>query len=173
MKYLKLYEDLTFGIDRMCSEYDIENYTINKDGTIDVDGDVEFGYLNIRHLPLQFNRVSGSFNCSGNKLISLNGSPKEVGELFYCENNRLTSLKGGPSKVGEDFDCDDNKLTTLEFGPNTVGGYYYCKSNKLVDVRGCPEHFNDFYYMDHNPVEEIIDIILIIGNADGPHDPHN
>ena len=35
MKYLKLYEDLTFGIDRMCSEYDIENYTINKDGTID------------------------------------------------------------------------------------------------------------------------------------------
>ena len=40
MKYLKLFE--SFGnIDEICKKYSIENYTINPNGSIDVDGHVD------------------------------------------------------------------------------------------------------------------------------------
>ena len=45
MKYLKLFEDWnTFEeyIDSICSKYGITNYTINSDGSIDVDGEISF-----------------------------------------------------------------------------------------------------------------------------------
>ena len=40
MKYLKLFENFDqTKIDKICKKYGIENYTINPDGSIDVDGD--------------------------------------------------------------------------------------------------------------------------------------
>jgi hypothetical protein len=39
VKYLKLFESFNKeDIDSICERYGIENYTINEDGTIDVDG---------------------------------------------------------------------------------------------------------------------------------------
>ena len=40
MKYLKLFENFR-DIDSICRRYCIENYTINSDGSIDVNGDVD------------------------------------------------------------------------------------------------------------------------------------
>lgn len=71
---------------------------INDDRTIDVDGSVRFpessSYL--IELPMQFNKVSGDFNCSGLNLITLKGVPVEVGGTFDCSYNRLTSLEFAP-----------------------------------------------------------------------------
>ncbi len=39
MKYLKLFESFE-DIDKICKKYSIKNYTINTDGSIDVDGDM-------------------------------------------------------------------------------------------------------------------------------------
>ena len=41
MRYLKLFESFE-NIDKICKQYNIENYTINPDGTIDVDDNVIF-----------------------------------------------------------------------------------------------------------------------------------
>ena len=66
--------------------------------------------LNLTVLPLLPRKVGGSFWCSDNQLISLEGCPEYVGKDFDCIGNRLTSLKGGPKYVGSDVWCKNNKL---------------------------------------------------------------
>lgn len=60
--------------------------TKNSDGSIDVDGYVDLSYLNLKTIPLKFNKVSGGFYCYSNQLTSLVGSPNEVGH-FDCSYN--------------------------------------------------------------------------------------
>ena len=93
---------------KLCKKYNIENYTIKDDGTVDVDGDVNLIESNLTELPLKFGIVNGDFNCSENELNSLIGSPKEVGVSFYCDFNQLTSFEGAPEKVGMIFNCKKN-----------------------------------------------------------------
>ena len=58
----------TKNIDLICKKYGITNYTINQDGSIDVNGSVNLSRENLTKLPLKFNRVSGYFDCSNNQL---------------------------------------------------------------------------------------------------------
>ena len=115
----------------VCKEFNIKNYTINDDYSIDVKGNVYIYGKSLSKLPFKFNIVSGNFNCGGNKLTNLEGSPKEVGGDFECYINQLTSLEGSPKKVGIGFYCSWNKLSTLEGGPEFVGGNFICRNNPL------------------------------------------
>ena len=74
----------------ICGKYNIKNYTINSDGSIDVEGNVNLYNTNLTKIPLKFNKVSGYFDISSNKLTSLEGSPREVYSYFDCSNNFLT-----------------------------------------------------------------------------------
>ena len=56
------------NIHKICEKYGIKNYTINTDGSIDVDGNVHLWCRGLTELPLKFNHVSGYFNCYVNKL---------------------------------------------------------------------------------------------------------
>ena len=71
----------------VCKKYRIDNYTINDDLSIDVDGNVVLYSKNLEYLPLKFNYVSSTFICSSNKLESLEGSPQIVGGDFSCYSN--------------------------------------------------------------------------------------
>jgi len=95
MKYLKLFESFN-DIDSICRKFGIENYTINEDGSIDVDGNVNLNDRKLTKLPLKFGKVSGDFSCNYNQLTTLEGSPKEVGGDFSCNYNQLTTLEGSP-----------------------------------------------------------------------------
>jgi len=81
---------------------DSNSCSINFDGTINVDGNIKFaenmGFL--KELPLRFNKVSGDFDCSKLNLISLKGSPMEVGGTFNCSYNQLSTLEHLPKKAG-------------------------------------------------------------------------
>jgi len=125
MKFIKLYESFE-DIDSICKKYGIYNYTINSDGTVDVDGSVYLNSKNLNKLPLKFGNVSGNFNCG---------------------RNRLTTLEGCPKSLGGTFNCSYNKLTSLEFCPQSVGGYFAFSYNQLKDLYGFPEFFDsDVYY---------------------------
>ena len=84
----------------------IENYTINPNGIVDVDGVVELGYKGLYEIPVQFGRVVGS---------------------FWCHHNKLTSLEGAPQYVGDDFDFEENpsiiNLSGIHKHTKHVGGY--------------------------------------------------
>ena len=112
MKHIKLFESFN-DIESICKKYGITNYTVNSDGSIDVDGNVDLAGSGLTKLPLKFGNVTGNFYCYNNQLTTLEGSPKEVGGDFYCSDNQLTSLKGGPAKLGGNFYCSNNQLPKL------------------------------------------------------------
>jgi len=98
---MSLDESLEICVHMICQKYDIKNYTINEDGSIDVDGSVYLFQRGLTELPVQFRIVTGDFHCAFNKLTTLQGAPQTVGEGFYCNGNPLTSMSGAPqSRVG-------------------------------------------------------------------------
>ena len=111
-------------ISLICEQYNINNYTINGDGSIDVAGDVNLWGKGLTELPLTFNKVSGDFHCGRNKLTSLKGCPRWVGGYFYCTNNNLTSLEFSPDYVGGFFNCSGNHLTD-NYCDTEIGGKFY------------------------------------------------
>ncbi len=98
----------------ICTKYGIENYIINQDGSIDVNGVVDLTGRYLTEIPLKFNRVSSSFWCDSNQLTSLEGSPSYVGGSFLCHCNKLTSLEHSSKFIGGDFDCYWNPLESLD-----------------------------------------------------------
>ncbi len=123
----------------LCKKYGIKNYTINKDGSIDVDGHVnlkcgsscnglELGPIHsskiLEKLPLRFNIVNGNFDCSFNKLSSFDGFPKKINGDLIIRGNKFTSLNGCPSigyskldigfEVVGRLDCRDNKIISFD-----------------------------------------------------------
>ena len=111
-------------ISLICKKYNIKNYTINGDGSIDVNGSVNLYNKGLTELPLVFNKVSGYFDCGRNKLTSLKGCPRWVGGYFYCTNNNLTSLGFGPDYVGSFFSCQYNNLTD-NYSETEIGGVFF------------------------------------------------
>ncbi len=129
------------SIHEICDKYHIQNYTINNDGSIDVNGNVNLMEKNLDELPVQFNNVTGHFECSINNLTSLKGSPVTVGGQFHCARNKLTTLEYGPKVVnGKTFQCAANRLTSLKGFPKIFkGDYLLCSKNKLTSLKYCPK----------------------------------
>jgi hypothetical protein len=105
------------------------DYTINPDNTIDVNGDVDLWNMlgDMTKLPVKFKKVSGYFDCSWNKLTTLDGCPDYVGGSFECEHNKVL-LKNGPKYVGGYLHCD--YLTHDILG--NVQGDIVCFNKRLV-----------------------------------------
>jgi hypothetical protein len=113
-------------------------------GLVDINGDfklasdmfIQNDQLHIKptksFLGIRFGNVDGKFDCVGNELRSLEGSPQKVGGEFWCYRNNLQSLKGGPRTVGGGYACQFNELQSLEGAPLEVGGLgFQCDEFKL------------------------------------------
>jgi hypothetical protein len=108
----------------ICKRYNITNYTINDDGSINVNGRVDLHNKGLTELPLTFNKVSGDFFCRFNQLTTLKGSPRWVGGSFYCNYNQLTSLEFSPDYVGGNFYCNGNDLTNNYCIAEIMGNFF-------------------------------------------------
>ena len=148
-------ESKKMDINSICKRFNISNYTINKDGSIDVDGNVNFFNKSLTNIPLKFRNITGDFRLDHNKLTSLEGCPKSVGGDFGCSFNKLTSLEGCPESVGEFFECGSNQLTSLEGISEIVNTTIYCSYNKITDFKGISEYFDGRFYCGDNPIYEI------------------
>ncbi len=152
---IKLFESFK-EIKDICEEYGIENYTINSDGSIDVDGEVILSSIDLKKIPLTFNRVTRDFRCCDNNLISLEGAPRKVSGDFICYDNLLTSIEGSPQEVGGNFYCSDNLLTSLKGGPKRVSGIFNCHRNKIWTFEGAPDYVGElFLCSDRNTIYNI------------------
>ena len=100
-------------IEAWCDDMGIENYTINSQGEIDVNGNVYLGEKKFKELPYKFGKIKGNFL------------------LSYCKN--LTSLKNCPDYVNDSFDIDGcSQLDSLEGCPKEVGWSFYCRVCKRI-----------------------------------------
>jgi hypothetical protein len=95
-------------------------YKINSNGSIDVEGNVKLTDNGTKKIPLVFNIVSGTFDCSKMRLTTLENCPKKVGGDFNCSFNHLISLEYAPIDVGGTF-MFDNSVKNLYTG--------YCVNN--------------------------------------------
>ena len=86
MKHLKIYEnfekwnsinpnrhltDEEHKIVLLCQKYNIKNYTINDDNSINVNENVDLNKESLDIIPIKFNKIKGSFTCSNNNLTTL------------------------------------------------------------------------------------------------------
>ena len=76
-------------IKEICDRYNIKNYTINSDGSIDVDGDVSLSNYDLDKMPLKFNKVKGHFVISLLGIETLEGCPEYVGGDFIISLNMI------------------------------------------------------------------------------------
>lgn len=160
-------------IEKLCQEYKIYNYTINPDGSLDVDGNVSITrrISSAGKLSLRFRKVTkdfvcthnglttlegcpseigGNFSCGGNFLDSLDHAPKKVGGAFLCYDNKITSLIGAPKEIPSNFMCGKNKLSSLVGGPEKVMGTFSCNANELTTLEGAPSYVgNHFVCVDN------------------------
>jgi len=83
-------------------KYEIGNYTINDDLTIDTTGNLNLAYSGIEKFPeyIKFRTINGDFSVKGNGMTSLRGCPEYVRDNFNCSNNKLTSLEFAPITGG-------------------------------------------------------------------------
>jgi hypothetical protein len=148
MKHLrkyKLFESNT-EIDTICKKYNIVNYTINSDNSVDVDGDVDLWSKKLESIPLNFNIVNGNFDCGNNYLTSLKGCPVRVGDWFSCYRNELTSLQYSPQYVENgNFYCSWNKIESLQYCTELIRSNFYCIYNKLTSLEHHPTVYGRFY----------------------------
>ena len=180
MKYLKLFEEVSLSekslICSLCEQYVIMNYNINKDGSIDVDKNVSLWFRRLKKIPLKFNKINGRFDCSNNRLTTLEGSPIEVNGNFLCYNNKLTSFKFAPKIIRGEFNCNCNNIKSFEYFPNFVKEDFECYANpiwriwKLFEDTTKIELLNDFdIFRDEETEEPVIimdrlnDFLLTIG----------
>lgn len=117
-------------IDSICARYEIKNYTINSDGSIDVDGNVGLSHYVLKSIPLNFNIVNGHFYCNDNEIKSLLGSPKTVNGDFHCYSNKITSLIGSPNHVGGTFSIDSNNVKSFDGAPKYIGKEFFMYGNQ-------------------------------------------
>ena len=137
-------------IEHWLKKYNIKNYKINKDNTIDVRGDVDLSQYPEKEFPkyIQFRNVADRFSVTDSKLNTLKGCPKEVVN-FYCYNcNSLISLEGAPEIVEGEFDCSNcNSLTSLKGAPKKVGRGFYCIGcSNLTSLKGAPKEVEWYFY---------------------------
>jgi len=114
MKHIKLFESYSESdIDSICRKYGLWKWTVNSDGSVDVNRDVYLASRVLDRLPIKFGIIKGD---------------------FICRHNCLVDIKGAPSEVYGDFDCSFNQLITLEGSPRKVRGRFKCNNNPIYDI---------------------------------------
>ena len=158
MKHLKTYrvfeskerKELTSDQRKFLTKY-TNGYWIfdHNTGLVDLNGNFDCSFKGIKDFfGVRFGKIKGTFDCSHNRLVSLEGAPQEVLGTFICSDNMLTSLVGGPKQVRGAYGCTRNRLTSLEGSPKEVGGAFSCSDNPLTSLDGAPEKVGGMFSCD-------------------------
>jgi len=116
---------------QFCKHNNIIDYSINADGSIDVNGSVSLDFMspNVTVLPIVFNSVSMNFACSDGGLTTMQGFPKIVGRDFLCNNNTIDSMEGGPHTVNGNYIFQYTDIKNLIGCAHTIGGNFSLYGN--------------------------------------------
>ena len=135
-------------------EYDNNTGLVNIEGSFDCSAPrFNTGYLTDFY-DVKFGTVSENFNCSNNKITSLEGSPLDVRGNFNCSDNKITSLDGSPKYIGGNLDCSNNNILSLNGIEETIiGGFIFndgykneVKSESLIKIYKLMKESGDYYF---------------------------
>jgi hypothetical protein len=83
-------------------DYEVTNYRILRDYTINTHDEVILNSKGLMELPdyIKFNEAYADFHINWNNLKNLKNCPKRVSGRFFANGNPLVSLEGIPKKIG-------------------------------------------------------------------------
>ena len=145
-------------IGKICERFNITNYSINNDKSIDVDDDVDFMDLYsdsyLEEFPINFNVINGEFNCFANKLNSLKGAPTEIHGDFDAGINNLNSLEYFPKYIKGNIFLRSNNLESLKFLPKNINGVLDIANNNIRNFSYFP-NVKEIFYLNNNPIQKL------------------
>lgn len=140
-------------ISRWLDRNSIDNYIVNDDLSINVNGDVKLYDIKIETLPYKFNIIFGDFRILNCELTTLKNCPNIVYESFACSYNPIHSFNDAPHHVGGNFYCSSTpikNLTTLQ--THFEGKFYHCAEEKSQFL----EDFKNYYEKEVIDCENVI-----------------
>ncbi len=159
MKNILSKEELE-SIREFCADYNIMEYTINPDGSVDVFQDVAFdSFINrdyFTHIPFKFNIIHGDFTLSETGIEKLHNMPHTINGNCNISDNYLESLEGCPGVITGNFDFTRNNITSLYVGDYDVniGGdieiYGLALPSEITDFTQDTIPDEDDFYGDTN-----------------------
>ena len=147
--FKKLFENQTkfltdpVAIKAWLDKYEVENYKINPDGTVECEIFAIFE-KGLKEIPVKLSKAR-SIDITGNEIKRIDFAPPIVEGDFDCWGNMIETLEGGPEKIMGSFDCDSNQLTDLSGGPKFVGGSYVCSGNPITSLKGVADHVGKYF----------------------------
>lgn len=143
------------------NEYEIKNYIINEDLTVDAEI-VSLYDKNLKDIPVKFNKVL-KFYCSNNYLTNLNNMPNECYLIDFSHNN-INDISQIPKKVVEIHANNNNiqDISPLKNISNKVKVINLTKNN-ITQISSLPEfkniNYNDNHlYLSHNNITSLENI---------------
>lgn len=140
-------------IEKWLDKYNIKNYTIQPDGVVDVNGDIDLNGFTEESILVQFGTVTGSFDLGqATAITSFKGAPRIVGEHCYCDTSTMSSLEGIPKSIGGDvsfFKTNIKSLSGIDKLVNQIDGMVYLDENTshilgLLRIKGIKSIDVDF-----------------------------
>lgn len=123
----------------------VYNFYIKDDLTVDVYDNVDISQKVLKEIPINFNYVSGSFNCSYNFLTTLKGCPKIIGGDFNCGRNDLTNLEHAPSIIFGSACLLLNPINKFDYFFDKVDGDIYIDTDTLIETGNFLKYKGDNY----------------------------
>jgi hypothetical protein len=163
------------NIKAWCESLEITNYTINSDGSVDIQGDISIDSEtmdNQLQFPIKLNIVDGNMIIQNAGITSLINMPHTVNGNFQASNCDLISLEGCPKIIKGDFDFTNNSVSSFWVGNYDVyvGGDIYTSSNDFKPFNIfmqflCgfnEEDYDDDPYNDWGDVECDVEVAKVI-----------
>ena len=154
-------------VEAWCQEMGMQNYTINSQGEIDVDGDVYvFGFnKKLKELPYKFGSVAGYFNMGGVGLTSCKNFPNNALKINISGCKKIKSLEG----IGDFYELHLGDNMIEDFYPLNTINYTRFKNKqcvygneltKLKTMDGLPKEM-EFLKLTNCPNLEILDYSIL------------
>jgi len=115
-----------------------DHFDIDNAGRVDVYTSVDISHKRLFKIPYKFHRCTSDFNCSNNKLVSLENAPDIVHGNFNCSYNLLGDLSGGPFLVSKAYNCSNNRITILKGAPRKLN-VFNCSNNYIKTREWFPD----------------------------------
>lgn len=109
--------------------WDSDGWTIEKDGSVDIQGSLIIREYSGSTLPFKIKNVDGNLIIISDTLTSLEGCPKKVSGSFDITSNSLKNLKGSPKIVLGDYFIRCNSLESIEGISTEIDGNLWYNSN--------------------------------------------
>lgn len=139
------------NIEEVLDQYNVVDYSINNDGSVNLTKDITFFKKNLDKIPFSVSKAPRILDYSFNNISSLEGSPEECDTIFYAMNN-ISDLKG-ITITSRLLSLSNNKIEKLNFPKGFKTDELLLNHNNIYELTGIPINFNGKILLNHNPIE--------------------